>query len=148
MLPALLGVLLLLIVITISLTSLPQWPAADGLSPRENAPQQANRKSLVDASRSANQAVPVAIPQNSMSARLPQANMNVPSFVQANTSILDTGPSSVPVTSIRVDDDPDIEQLESTMRELDSEMTALTDELERLRDENTPTATHENNDEN
>ncbi|GAA5506206.1 serine/threonine-protein kinase [Novipirellula caenicola] len=148
LLPALLGVLSLLIVITISLTGLPEWPSAEGLSPQPIASQRANRNSRVDASGSTRQAVTAAIPQNSMSTRSPQPNMDDPSFAPAHTSVAGTGFSTVAITSLRGNEDSEIDQLESTLQELDLEMTALTEELDRLRDNKTLTPTDENNDGN
>ncbi|EMI23003.1 serine/threonine protein kinase with PASTA sensor(s) [Rhodopirellula maiorica SM1] len=148
LLPSLIGVLWLLIVVSFSLTGLPEWPVDEGLSSRATASQPADGNALAAPAEPPGNAVPVAIPQNSMSARLPQANMNDPSFAPANASIAGAGFSAVPMTSIRVDDDSQIEKLETSMRELDLEMNALSDELDRLRDNKTLTPTDENNDGN
>ncbi len=146
-LPWLVGVLLMMIVISVSLNGFPQWPADDNLSPRAIAPQSADGNGLVDSSVGSSKAFPATSPQNSISARPRQANMDALSIFETITPIPSTGPSTVPATPIRGVDDPEIDRLEATVQQIDLEMTALIDELDRLRDENTLPPTDEKNDE-
>ncbi|WP_442506498.1 serine/threonine protein kinase [Novipirellula sp. SH528] len=141
LLPALVGVLLMLIVCGFSVSSYDRWQAEVDFPPRPIASKPAGDSDPVDHSISSGGVVPRVIPQNEVSSPEPLPIVSDQPIPHNETPLH--------LSFFAIDEnDSEIDQLEATVQELDLEMTALVDELDRLRDKKTLTSSDEKKDEN